>query len=104
MKKLFILVRNDLDLAYQGVQGGHAVAEFLIKNPTQTWNNETLVYLEADVERWMDKLDMHDINYTSFREPDLDNIVTAIGVHHEGKMFKNLKLMGHSSRSFKSVL
>lgn len=27
-----------MPLAYQGVQGGHALAQWLIDNPDQTWN------------------------------------------------------------------
>ena len=45
MERLYILTRQDLSLAYSAVQAGHAVAAWLLNNPTQTWNNQTLVYL-----------------------------------------------------------
>ena len=36
---------------------------------------------------------MFGLDYSSFREPDLDNALTALAVEDEGKMFKNLKLV-----------
>lgn len=30
MKKLFVLTRKGMPLGYQGVQGGHGVAQYLI--------------------------------------------------------------------------
>ena len=33
MSKLYVIVRNDIPLAYQGVQGGHALAQWLLDNP-----------------------------------------------------------------------
>lgn len=90
-----MLVNNRLDLAYQGVQGGHAVAQWLLEHPGQTWNNQTLVYLGCpDLPRWLDKLDLHDLRFSAFREPDLDNELTAVAVESDGKLFKNLRLMG----------
>jgi hypothetical protein len=44
-EKLYVLVRKDLPKNYQAVQAGHAVAEYLLKNPKTKWNNGTLVYL-----------------------------------------------------------
>lgn len=32
-EKLYILIRGDLPKAYQAVQAGHAVAEFMLRNP-----------------------------------------------------------------------
>ena len=45
--KLYVLVDNSLPIAYQAVQSGHAVAEWLLKVPNQNWNNQTLVYLSC---------------------------------------------------------
>lgn len=93
---LYILVRKDLDLAYRAVQGSHAMAAWLIENKeTQMWNNNTLVFLEVDhIKRWKYKLDMWDIKYSYFLEPDLDNELTGIACQVESDIFKNLNLMG----------
>jgi hypothetical protein len=32
MKKLYVLIRKDLDPSYQAVQAGHAVAEWLLQH------------------------------------------------------------------------
>jgi hypothetical protein len=39
------------------------------------------------------KLDILEIDYTEFREPDLNNQVTALAILNNDKMFKNLKLV-----------
>lgn len=92
--KLFILIDENLPLAYQGVQGGHAVAQWLLENPGQTWNNNTLVYLSANLSKEIYKLELKRIDYTKFQEPDLDNQITAIALQAEDKLFSGLKLIG----------
>lgn len=93
-KRLYVLVDKSLSPVYGCVQGGHAVAEYCLKNKLE-WKNEYLIYLYADINKWMKKLDKHQIKYTAFREPDLNNKVTAIACYHpNGKMlFKSLKLV-----------
>lgn len=46
MKKLFVLVRKDLNESYRFVQGTHAVAQWMLDYPN-TWLNSTLVVLEV---------------------------------------------------------
>tara|TARA_R110000868_G_scaffold16222_1_gene73221 strand:- start:573 stop:872 length:300 start_codon:yes stop_codon:yes gene_type:complete len=98
MSRLFVLVNNELPLAYQGVQAGHAVAQWLIDHPNQTWNNSYLIYLgvsEQELHRWMYKLQTREMDFTIFREPDIDNDITAIACQADDhKLFRNLKLMG----------
>jgi hypothetical protein len=100
MKRLYILVNNQLQLAYQGVQAGHAVAQWLIEHPNQTWNNDYLIYLgvnENQLKQWMFRLDLHKLDYSKFVEPDIGNKVTAIAIQLPEEcsgLFENLKLMG----------
>ena len=98
MSRLFVLVNNEMPLAYQGVQAGHAVAQWLIEHPNQTWNNNYLIYLgvsEKELHRWVTKLKYKNDDYSIFKEPDLDNKITAIACLADDKnIFKKLKLMG----------
>ena len=94
MKRLYILVNKRLNPVYACVQGGHAVAQFMIENPDQTWGNEFLIYLYADVNRWADKLTNMGIKFSMFKEPDLNNSITAIACQDDsGELFKNLSVV-----------
>lgn len=84
-----------MSVGYQAVQSGHAVAQWLLENPKQTWNNNYLIFLTADIERTMNRLDILDKEYTVFKEPDLNNAITAIAYLGDGKSLKNLKLLGN---------
>jgi hypothetical protein len=87
-------VSNKLKPVYGCVQGGHAVAQWLLDNKnTQTWNNNYLIYVYADIDKWIYKLKLKDLNYSIFYEPDLGNIPTAIAIESDGSMFKNLKMV-----------
>jgi hypothetical protein len=58
------------------------------------WKNETLIYLSCNIEQMIYRLDREDI--TLFREPDLNNQITAIAVlgnEQNQKVFKKLKLL-----------
>ena len=92
-KRLYVLIADRLDPVYGCVQGGHAVAQWLLEHPGQDWNNSYLIYVSADIQKWKDKLDLMEIDYTEFKEPDLDNQITALAVLNNDKMFKNLKLV-----------
>lgn len=88
-----MLVSKRLNPVYACVQGGHAVAQYLLDNPQQQWNNQFLIYLYADVEKWKYKLRTKHKTYSAFYEPDLGNTLTAIAVEDTGEMFKSLKLV-----------
>lgn len=84
-----------MPIGNQVAQSGHAIAQWLLENPNQTWQNERLVVLEADcIDKQMSKLDSRFENYTVFKEPDLDYQITAIATQADRKLFKNLKLVG----------
>jgi len=45
------------------------------------------------LEKWMDRLDSNGINYIPWREPDINNEVTAIASTGSSELFKNLNLL-----------
>ena len=90
--KLYILVDKELDPIYAAVQGGHAVTEWILENwhinkegdPKWHWNNDYLIYLSVDINKWYAKLRRFDpshFQWAYFNEPDLDNKMTAIAVY-----------------------
>ena len=97
MKKLYIIVRKDLTTSQMAVQAGHTVAQYLLHSHFSRWQNETLIYLGVknlnQLEKLKCKLDIEDINYIEFREPDLNNEVTAIASDITCKHFKRLNLL-----------
>jgi hypothetical protein len=94
MKRLYILVNDKLKPIYGCVQGGHAVAQFMLENPEQEWNNEFLIYLYANVMKWIKILKERGIKFTVFREPDLNNSITAIACQDDsGELFKDLSVV-----------
>lgn len=93
MQRLYVLISNKLDSIYGCVQGGHAVAEWLLSHPHQEWNNNYLIYVSADITQWKRKLDILEIDYTEFKEPDLNNEITALAVLNNDKLFKKLQLI-----------
>lgn len=93
MKRLYILIDENLDPVYGCVQGGHAVAQWLIDHPEQKWNNSYLIYLKCDINKWKEKLEKYNVDFSSFYEQDLDNKLTSIAIEDSGRLFKHLKLI-----------
>ena len=93
--KLFVIVRKDLSISQRAVQAGHAVAEYLVNGPI--WKNQTLIYLGAKslnhLKNIISKLEFEGIDYTEWREPDLNNEITAIASHCDNPIFKKLNLL-----------
>ena len=100
-KKLYVLCRKDLHPTYATVQGGHAVAEFMITHPgtTKEWMNGYLIYLNGGTYRsmlnWLDKLTLKypKLSWSAFKEPDLDGQVTAIAVYCDGRIFEGVRTL-----------
>lgn len=92
-KRLYVLISQNLNPIYGCVQGGHVVAEWILTHPDQDWNNSYLIYVSADIQKWKERLDLMDIDYTEFKEPDLDFQTTALAVLNNDKLFKKLKLI-----------
>lgn len=90
--KLYVLIDDSLDTVYGCVQGGHAVAQWLLEHKCG-WENEYLIYLSADINKWKNKLSILGIDYTEFKEPDLGYKTTSLAVLGHDKLFKKLKLI-----------
>jgi len=94
--KMYVLVRNDLEVTYRGVQGMHAVVAFYEHGNVTTWHNDTIVQLavrnENDLKYWTWKLAKKHKFFVGFNEPDLNGQLTAIACIDTGEIFKNLQL------------
>ena len=95
--KLFVIVRRDLTPSQSAVQAGHVVAEYLLHSRFLSWKNETLVYLGVQdlfhLEKIKQQFEMNSIKYVEFKEPDLDNQITAIATIEQNKIIKKLRLL-----------
>ena len=89
-KRLYILIDKTLEPVYGCVQGGHAVAQYLLEHPEQTWNNSYLIYLKCNLYSMKRRLIKLGKDFSEFREPDLGNKLTAIAIEDSGKLFRTL--------------
>ena len=90
---MYVLIRNDISKSQQGVQGGHALAQFALDHPDRfrEWGNRTIVYLKVDYE-WL--LSHEPENESSaFYEPDIGNQLTARATFCSGECYKDFNLM-----------
>ena len=96
MKKMYVIVRNNLPTKYRMVQGAHAVAEFLLCGPETEWDNGTMVFVSVPdtqiLKEWVVKLNRANKHWIGFAEPDLDNELTSIACVDTGEIFKELRL------------
>jgi hypothetical protein len=101
MKKLYVIVNKDIPCSLPAVQAGHVVAEFCLKNiNAKEWNNSYLIYLEvhneSQLKYWRFKFHKRNIDITSFREPDINNNITAFCAlldEEEAKFLSKLNLL-----------
>jgi peptidyl-tRNA hydrolase len=100
---LYIITREDISSGYQGVQSIHAAIQFGIEHyeTHKEWYEKSnyLGFLsvsnEEELIRLANKATMLEIKCSMFREPDLDNQVTAIAIapgKRSKKLCSNLKL------------
>lgn len=102
-KKLVTVTRKDLTPAQQSVQSTHVALDFIIANPAIAENWHSSNYLiclavsnETDLKRLIEKCSMKDLEFSIFREPDLNNEITAICIEpseETQKLVSNLPLM-----------
>ena len=111
--KMYVLCRLDLEPIHRCVQGGHAVAEFFMRNTLDenrrtlinrdgypvTWKNGHMIYLgvkdEHELAMYENILIKKYANFASFREPDWKDIpeLTAIACISFGDEFRDLPLL-----------
>lgn len=95
-RRLYVTTRRNYSSGYKAVQSGHAVAQFLLDNPEQDWDNNYLIFTETkDLELLMLKLNRSKIPFSHFREPDLGGETTAIACYHPEarRLFSKLQLV-----------
>lgn len=101
-RKLYIIVRDDLSPAQKAVQASHCAAEFQKRNPLAPWINGTMVLLQNNpsdpyFKRFSEAFRVGKGDYDPFesyinstfwrayyrtlwREPDMDNKLTAAAI------------------------
>jgi len=94
------LISSDLSLSQKAVQSSHAVIEAAKAGLYDEGEHPHLVLCSVSpehLERWVHKLDNKGIQYREFREPDLDDKLTAIATQKvepdDRKIFSNLRLI-----------
>lgn len=101
--KTYVFVEKHLSPIDKGIQASHAVIEFY--NEAKLWNkikensnfdrwahfDKTLILLDGGSVNNLDEIDEilseNLIHHGSFREPDMDNILTAIAVVVDERVF-----------------
>lgn len=85
-QKLRVVTRRDLSIPYQAVQSAHAAIDFQHEHPVEAkeWQTSSnyLAVLTVEDEQQLIKLItkaiLLGIKHTVFREPDIDNQITAV--------------------------
>lgn len=102
-QKLIVITRRDISPGYQAVQSCHAAIEFQHEHPeiAKEWNTNSkyLVFLSVEneeaLQRLLQKIQIRDIKYSTFFEPDIGNQLTAIAIeptYESWKLTSNLPL------------
>ena len=93
--KLTVVSRRDLNPGYQATQSIHSVAQFIFENPdvAKQWNKDPYLAVlsvenESELEQLIQKLQKSNLKYSTFRESDIDNQITAICIEPSEKTRK----------------
>ena len=90
--KLYVLCSDKLDPVYACVQGGHAVAQYIMDNryeidywkEKKCWMNDTIVYLYCDIKKIINIIiNECYVPYSEWEEPDCNNEITAIAIWNQ---------------------
>lgn len=103
--KLITITRNDLNIASQAVQAGHAAIQFQHEYPeiSKNWieTSNYLVYLAVKTEKELwglkRKAESFGLKVTSFTEPDFGDVLTAITLEpciKSRKLTSSIPLLG----------
>jgi Peptidyl-tRNA hydrolase PTH2 len=83
-----VITRQDLEPGYQAVQSMHALRQFTAEHPEidKLWFEQSnylgllSVMNEQELHTLIEQATAHDIRCSVFREPDIDNQITAIAL------------------------
>lgn len=86
--KLRVISRRDLHFPYQSVQAGHGGIQFQHEHPelAKIWHTKSnyLIFLstenEAELIKLINKANSNNIKISIFREPDINNEITAVAL------------------------
>jgi len=99
-ERIYTITRKDISFGQKIVQSNHASTQYLIDHSPHTkgkWNNGSIICLELgnekSLKRWIKKLENNNIDYSLFREPDMDNQITAIAALSCGEIFHGIPLI-----------
>jgi len=99
---MYIFLRKDIDSTYQIIQAGHALFEHAHTLNEKPSDISSFCLLEAkdedDLEKIASELEMKNINFTMFHEPDYDTGYTAIAA---GPIYGNERKKFRKYRTFK---
>jgi peptidyl-tRNA hydrolase len=98
-----VVTRRDLSNGYQAVQSMHAAIQFAFEHKDivgdwyQTSNYLGLLSVanESELEQLVEQAKRNNIRFSVFKEPDIDNQITAIAFEpgiHSKKLCSKLKL------------
>lgn len=98
-ERLYVLVLRDLKRSSPACQAGHAISEFLLRQGMSLWDNQVLVLLgiseQLELDTWLEVATAQALHVQCFREPDLNNQLTAFAACGEKakEVFKDLPLL-----------
>ena len=96
VQKLIVITRRDLSPGYQAIQSAHAAIEFQHEHPeiAKEWNTNSkyLIFLsvenEEELQSLLQKIQIKDLKYSVFLEPDIGNQLTAIALEPTDKSYR----------------